>query len=129
MGKETIELTNVVQEHFITVTENTMVPEDGGYFAYHGDADPDRTRGYGDTPWEAIECLAELMVEITKPEPSPCPFCGREPGKEGVFYSPPEDSVICMCCQANGPIGSSEVDAINKWNSARMVEWVQPERG
>lgn len=44
----------------------------------------------------------------------PCPFCGSE----NVKYSSLAGRVFCKDCQARGPCGATDKDAIKKWNAA-----------
>ena len=44
----------------------------------------------------------------------PCPFCGSE----NVQYSSLAGRVFCEDCQAHGPCGATDEDAIRKWNAA-----------
>jgi hypothetical protein len=115
MEEERIQPRHIVDDYTITVTTNTMVPEDGGYFAYDGTPSPDRTRGYGYTPWDAVKNLAELMEEYDRPLIKPCPFCGGEAGKS-VYYSKQDNCVVCALCRTFGPEVPYETGAIERWN-------------
>ena len=54
-------------------------------------------------------------------EVKPCPFCGSE----NVKYSSLAGRVFCEDCQAHGPCGATDEDAIRKWNAAPRKEDVE----
>lgn len=51
----------------------------------------------------------------------PCPFCWSE----DVKYSSLAGRVFCKDCQARGPCGATDKDAIKKWNDAPRKEDVE----
>ena len=54
----------------------------------------------------------------------PCPFCGSE----NVKYSSLEGRVFCKDCQARGPCGATDKDAIKKWNAAQRKKDMKMEK-
>lgn len=51
---------------------------------------------------------------MTMAQIKPCPFCGSE----NVKYRSLAGRVFCKDCQARGPCGATDKDAIKKWNAA-----------
>lgn len=58
--------------------------------------------------------ICPLWEEKTM-EIKPCPFCGSE----NVKYRSLAGRVFCKDCQARGPCGATDKDAIKKWNARR----------
>lgn len=48
----------------------------------------------------------------------PCPFCGSRKSKLGAYEGVGESIhfVICLGCQADGPVRNTEEAAIEAWN-------------
>ena len=55
-----------------------------------------------------------------KIKPKSCPFCGKVEDlylKSHVGYSIPQFSVVCLNCNAEGPIKDNKQDAWEAWNT------------
>ena len=55
----------------------------------------------------------------------PCPFCGNEKGLElsaVSIHGPPDRSIICYKCGANGPTALTDIDAQNTWNKRAILK-------
>ena len=66
--------------------------------------------GFG--PWVEGLIMAE---EHDRRMPRPCPFCGNEE-VETMDITDTASIVYCPKCYAAGPEGTSEEEAIEKWN-------------
>jgi len=48
----------------------------------------------------------------------PCPYCGSEKVRIDSWVIPePGFCVVCQECQGEGPIGHSDAEALNLWNT------------
>lgn len=61
----------------------------------------------------------------------PCPFCGRVGSlfigeEDGIFFMRCADSDFGCC--ATGPIGSSEEEAVELWNTRAGLTQEEPDR-
>jgi Lar family restriction alleviation protein len=54
----------------------------------------------------------------------PCPFCGNKKMTEEdvLFYEHIEYAVICNKCDAAGPFGKTEKQAISIWNKRKTYK-------
>jgi hypothetical protein len=52
----------------------------------------------------------------------PCPWCQRTD-----FLDVAHSAVLCLDCEAQGPIGSTEQDIVTKWNSYKGKPEEPPE--
>jgi Lar family restriction alleviation protein len=55
---------------------------------------------------------------MSEKTPDPCPFCGGDELETYVIDPQGMHYMVCIMCEATGPVAKEESVAIDEWNSA-----------